>query len=75
MDQIHLSPLLDQIQLALGHISNTTLAARPVKAGADWGFRLDVRGTGLQRQGKAETRAPKPPIAIGFFLSSPVSAP
>jgi hypothetical protein len=23
MDQIHLSPLVDQIQLALGHISNT----------------------------------------------------
>jgi hypothetical protein len=24
MDQIHLSPLVDQIQLAPGHISNTT---------------------------------------------------
>jgi hypothetical protein len=24
MDQIHLSPLVDQIQLSLGHISNTT---------------------------------------------------
>jgi hypothetical protein len=24
MDQIHLNPLVDQIQLALGHISNTT---------------------------------------------------
>jgi hypothetical protein len=23
MDQIHLSPLVDQIQLALGHISNS----------------------------------------------------
>jgi hypothetical protein len=26
MDQIHLSPLVDQIQLALGHISNSTLS-------------------------------------------------
>jgi hypothetical protein len=27
MDQIHLSPLVDQIQLALGHISNTLSSA------------------------------------------------
>jgi hypothetical protein len=26
MDQIHLSPLVDQIQLALGHISNSNLS-------------------------------------------------
>jgi hypothetical protein len=26
MDQIHLSPLVDQIQLALGHISNTCVS-------------------------------------------------
>jgi hypothetical protein len=25
MDQIHLSPLVDQIQLTLGHISNTLI--------------------------------------------------
>jgi hypothetical protein len=29
MDQIHLSPLVDQIQLTLGHISNTTLTRLP----------------------------------------------
>jgi hypothetical protein len=28
MDQIHLSPLVDQIQLALGHISNTDSLSR-----------------------------------------------
>jgi hypothetical protein len=27
MDQIHLSPLVDQIQLTLGHISNTFTVA------------------------------------------------
>jgi hypothetical protein len=29
MDQIHLSPLVDQIQLALGHISNKHTGAVP----------------------------------------------
>jgi hypothetical protein len=47
--------------------AGATSAALSVKVGADWGIRLDVRGTGLQRQGKAETRAPKPPTPIGVF--------
>jgi hypothetical protein len=42
-------------------------AARPVQARADWGFRPDVRGTGLQRQERAATRTPKPPTPIGVF--------
>jgi hypothetical protein len=33
MDQIHLSPLVDQIQLALGHISNTCSLGRELPAG------------------------------------------
>jgi hypothetical protein len=32
MDQIHLSPLVDQIQLALGHISNSLRLAQGVLA-------------------------------------------
>jgi hypothetical protein len=47
--------------------SRATSAARPVQARIDWGFRPDVRGTELQRQGKAATRAPKPPTPIGVF--------
>jgi hypothetical protein len=31
MDQIHLSPLVDQIQLALGHISNIEAATGVVQ--------------------------------------------
>jgi hypothetical protein len=45
-------------------------AAQPVQDGADWGFHPDVRGTRLQRQGKAATRAPKTPTPLGFSLSS-----
>jgi hypothetical protein len=53
--------------LAGAEEAGAATATRPVKAGADWGFRLDVRGTRLQRQGEVETRAPKPPTPIGVF--------
>jgi hypothetical protein len=62
--------------LACAEEGGATSAARTVKAGAAWGFRSDARGAWLQRQGEAETWAPKPPTPLGFSLSSsPVSAP
>jgi hypothetical protein len=62
--------------LAYAEEGGATSVAWTVKAGAAWGFRSDARGAGLQRQGEAETRVPKPPTPLGFSLSSsPVSAP
>jgi hypothetical protein len=39
MDQIHLSPLVDQIQLALGHISNTRDMSDANNKAVDYLFR------------------------------------
>jgi hypothetical protein len=62
--------------LACAEMGGATSAARTVKSGATWGFRIDARGAGLQKQGEAETRVPKPPTPLGFSLpSSPVSVP
>jgi hypothetical protein len=61
MDQIHLSPLVDQIQLALGHISNTLLLCSRVVVG------------GTSQVAAAEP--PLAPSLTSLSLSPPVVAP
>jgi hypothetical protein len=63
--------------LACAKGSSATSASRTVSAGAAWGFRLDDRGTRVQRQGgglRPGRPSHQPPL--GFSLSSsPVRAP
>jgi hypothetical protein len=55
--------------LACAEEAGATSAARAVKAGVAWGFRIDACGAGLQKQGEAETPGAQATNPFGVFDS------